>query len=53
LEIGYAADVVIFDEAAVAGSPVEVRNDLPGNGSRLYSTAAGIDLVLVNGEPLV
>jgi N-acyl-D-aspartate/D-glutamate deacylase len=53
LDIGYAADVVVFDEAAVAGSPVEVRNDLPGNGSRLYSTAAGIDLVVVNGEPIV
>jgi N-acyl-D-aspartate/D-glutamate deacylase len=53
LDIGYAADVVVFDEAAVAGSAVEVRNDLPGDGSRVYSTAEGIDLVLVNGEPIV
>jgi N-acyl-D-aspartate/D-glutamate deacylase len=53
LDIGYAADVVVFDEAEVAGSPVEVRGDLPGNGSRLYSAAVGIDMVLVNGEIIV
>jgi len=32
---------------------VEVRSDLPGNGSSLYSAAVGIDMVLVNGEIIV
>jgi N-acyl-D-aspartate/D-glutamate deacylase len=53
LEVGYAADLVVLDEAEVGGSPVEVRSDLPGNGSRLYSVANGIDMVLVNGEVIV
>jgi N-acyl-D-aspartate/D-glutamate deacylase len=53
LDIGYAADLVVFDDAEVAGSPVEVRSDLPGNGSRLYSAAVGIEMVVVNGEIIV
>jgi N-acyl-D-aspartate/D-glutamate deacylase len=53
LGVGYAADIVVFDEAEVAACPVEVRGDLPGNGYRLYSAAKGIDVVLVNGEVIV
>ena len=53
LEAGYAADIVVFDETAIGGSPVEIRSDLPGNGSRLYSVAKGIEMVLVNGEVIV
>jgi N-acyl-D-aspartate/D-glutamate deacylase len=53
LEAGYAADIVVFDETEIGGSPVEIRSDLPGNGSRLYSVAKGIDVVLVNGEVIV
>jgi N-acyl-D-aspartate/D-glutamate deacylase len=47
---GYAADVVVFDESVVARLPAEVRADLPGNGSRLYAAAVGIEHVLVNGQ---
>jgi N-acyl-D-aspartate/D-glutamate deacylase len=47
---GYAADVVVFDETVVARLPAEVRADLPGNGSRLYAAAVGMEHVLVNGQ---
>jgi N-acyl-D-aspartate/D-glutamate deacylase len=47
---GYAADVVVFDETVVARLPAVVRADLPGNGSRLYAGAVGVEQVLVNGQ---
>jgi N-acyl-D-aspartate/D-glutamate deacylase len=50
LEAGYAADVVVFDETEVARLPAEVQADLPGNGSRLYAAAVGMEHVLVNGQ---
>ena len=50
IEPGYAADVVVFDEKLVRSKPIETRNDLPGNGTRLFAEAEGIDWVLVNGE---
>ena len=53
LEVGYAADVVVFDPAEVAPLPVEVRTDFPANGLRLYGEAKGIDAVLVNGVVVV
>jgi N-acyl-D-aspartate/D-glutamate deacylase len=43
---GYAADAVVFDETVVARLPAVVRADLPGNGSRLYAGAVGVDHVL-------
>ena len=46
----YAADVVIFDETKVARLPAGLRADLPGDGSRLYAAAVGMDQVLVNGQ---
>jgi N-acyl-D-aspartate/D-glutamate deacylase len=53
LEVGFHADVVVFDEAQVRTSPTEVRVDLPANGMRLYAEAHGIDTVLVNGGLIV
>ena len=50
IEPGYAADVVVFDESLVRSKPIETRDDLPGNGTRLFAEAEGIDWVLVNGE---
>ena len=52
LEVGKAADVMIFDPATV-GSPEkadQVRYDLPGGGMRLYATARGMHYVIVNGQ---
>ncbi len=47
---GYAADLVVFDESEIRSKPIETRSDLPGNGTRLYAQAAGVDWVVVNGE---
>lgn len=49
IERGWHADIVVFDPAAVAPKPVEVREDLPGDAWRLYGEADGINHVLING----
>jgi N-acyl-D-aspartate/D-glutamate deacylase len=53
LELGFCADVVVFDAARIASGPVHVRQDLPGGAGRLYAEAIGIEHVLVNGIPIV
>ncbi len=53
LRAGACADVVVFDEATVASGPMHTRFDLPAGAGRLYSEPAGIDCVLVNGQPVV
>ena len=50
---GWWADLVVLDEARVAPSPVEWRNDLPAGAGRLYAGAEGIEHVLVNGAEIV
>lgn len=46
---GFAADLVLFDEAKVRpGMPV-VENDLPGGARRLVQKAEGIAATIVNG----
>jgi N-acyl-D-amino-acid deacylase len=46
---GYAADLVIFDEARVGPSLPKVAQDLPGGARRLVIKAEGIAAVVVNG----
>jgi N-acyl-D-aspartate/D-glutamate deacylase len=53
LRPGWWADLVLFDPATIAPGPLELRNDLPGHGRRLWSTGAGIHSVWVNGDELV
>jgi N-acyl-D-aspartate/D-glutamate deacylase len=53
LAVGYAADVVVFDEASIATGPVRTLTDLPDQGTRLYADATGIDIVVVNGTTVV
>lgn len=53
LAVDYLADVVVFDETSVGTGPVRAVADLPANGTRLHADATGIDLVLVNGCPVV
>jgi N-acyl-D-aspartate/D-glutamate deacylase len=53
LEVGWHADIVIFDPATLGSTPVVMRNDMPGGYSRTYSEAIGISHVLVNGVPIV
>ena len=49
LEVGLAADVVIFDADTVNAGALERVHDLPNNADRLISEASGIEAVIVNG----
>ncbi len=53
LEMGWHADVVVFDEAQVGPGPVHTRYDLPTGAGRLFAEANGIEHVLVNGQEIV
>ena len=46
---GWHADLVIFDPRAVGAGEFHLRHDLPGDSSRLYAEAHGVDRVYVNG----
>lgn len=50
LREGLAADVTIFDPAAVGATPLRRIGDLPGGAERLVSDATGIDSVICNGQ---
>ena len=49
LRTGYAADIVVFDEAAVQPRLPTVQHDLPGGARRLVQKADGIAATVVNG----
>jgi N-acyl-D-amino-acid deacylase len=50
LEVGRAADVVVFDAATIAPGPLRRIRDFPANGERLVADAPeGVRHVLVNG----
>jgi N-acyl-D-aspartate/D-glutamate deacylase len=53
LQEGFHADMVIFDPARIAASPVEMIRDLPGGAARLSSSGEGITSVIVSGEEVV
>ena len=46
---GYAADLVVFDEATVKPQLPTVETDLPGGARRLVQKADGIMATVVNG----
>jgi N-acyl-D-aspartate/D-glutamate deacylase len=46
---GYAADLVVFDEAAIRPRLPTVEQDLPGGARRLVQKADGIAATVVNG----
>ncbi|SNS78732.1 N-acyl-D-aspartate/D-glutamate deacylase [Sphingomonas laterariae] len=50
LKPGYAADLVIFDPAAIDRGPEISVDDLPADGFRYIRRAAGIEQVFVNGR---
>jgi N-acyl-D-aspartate/D-glutamate deacylase len=52
LELGKAADLVIFDPDKVGPGLLETR-DFPGGSIRLAKPAFGIPYVIVNGVPIV
>ncbi len=47
---GYHADLVVFDPARVGAEDLQLVTDLPGDSSRLYAGACGVEQVLVNGR---
>ena len=50
LRTGYAADIVIFDEAKIQPCLPTVQADLPGGARRLVQKAQGIQATIVNGR---
>jgi N-acyl-D-aspartate/D-glutamate deacylase len=53
LEVGQAADVVVFDPDTIEPLSLHTLDDIPGGGTRMTKNARGIPWVLVNGEPVV
>ena len=52
LAVGLPADIVVFDPRTVAAGALERVHDLPAGEDRLISHPRGIEVVIVNGEPL-
>jgi N-acyl-D-aspartate/D-glutamate deacylase len=52
LEVGKAADIIVFDPATIASEGLEIL-EFPGGGSRLRKNATGIPHVIVNGVPII
>ncbi len=50
LQIGQAADLLLFDPSTVDRSPKQRVRDLPAGGARLTTKAIGVHGVWVNGE---
>ena len=53
IKVGYAADLVVFDEETVDAGPARTRFDLPTGAARLCSEGQGIDAVIVNGRVVI
>jgi N-acyl-D-aspartate/D-glutamate deacylase len=53
VEVGKAADLVVFDPATVAPGPLRRVRDFPADGERLVADSpVGVAHVLVNGAPV-
>ncbi|MEZ4331258.1 MAG: amidohydrolase family protein [Myxococcota bacterium] len=53
LEVGWHADVVVFDPSTVGLGDTYTKYDLPGGAGRLYAEAEGIEHVFANGVEIV
>ncbi len=53
LAAGYCADIVVFDPSTVHTGKTVIRNDLPGNQSRIFAESFGVERVMVGGEDVV
>jgi N-acyl-D-aspartate/D-glutamate deacylase len=53
IEVGKAADLVIFDPDSVGPLALETLDDIPGGGQRMTKQAQGIPFVIVNGVPII
>ncbi len=50
---GQHADLWVFDPETIDATMVHLVDDLPGGSSRLMCDAVGVELVMVNGVPIV
>ncbi|MBW2267293.1 MAG: amidohydrolase family protein [Deltaproteobacteria bacterium] len=53
LEVGWHADVVVFDPATVGLGETYTKVDLPAGAGRLYADAKGVEHVFANGVEIV
>jgi len=53
LEVGWHADIIVFDAERVGPGPVHTRRDLPTGAARLFAEADGIEHVIVGGTEIV
>jgi len=53
LQLGWHADIVVFDPDTLAPEPVRAMDDLPAGGWRLTGGAVGVDHVFTNGVEIV
>ncbi len=53
IEVGYHADLVLFDPDRIGSGEIHERRDLPGDSARLFAESTGMVRVFVNGEPIV
>ena len=53
IEVGYQADLVLFDPETIGSGEIHERMDLPGESARLFAESTGIRRVFVNGEAIV
>jgi len=52
IQLGAAADLVVFDPDTIDCGPIAMRGDLPGGETRLYGDSVGIYHVIANGVPV-
>jgi N-acyl-D-aspartate/D-glutamate deacylase len=53
IEVGFHADLVLFDPETIGSGEIHERADLPGNSTRLFAESTGVRRVFVNGEAIV
>lgn len=53
LEVGWHADVIVFDEATVDSEEIRMNYDVPGGSGRLFAKAVGMEHVICNGQEVV
>jgi N-acyl-D-aspartate/D-glutamate deacylase len=53
LEVGWRADVVVFDPETIGLGETYTKFDLPAGAGRLYADAKGVDHVFANGVEIV
>ena len=53
IEVGYHADLVLFDPETVGAAEIREVSDLPGGNRRLFAESEGVVRVFVNGQSIV